>query len=122
MSLARFVCPFNVIVSDIGVLNATRRMLHDVIILVYVFNFSHKDHKQSLTNIFSHIFPSEGNFDIDAGDGDGGGAFRTLQISQHLKKTTRKHYFPYFPPEGNFDIDAGDGGNPNNPNISTTTK
>ena len=45
----------------------TRRMIDDVIILVLFFNFSAQITKTHKTN------PMEGNFDIDAGDGDGGG-------------------------------------------------
>ena len=51
----------------------TRRMVHEVMILVPFFNFFHKNHKQSLKHNFSIFFPPEGNFDIDAEDGDGGG-------------------------------------------------
>ena len=32
-----------------------------------------------------YLFPPEGNFDIDAGDGGGGGPFRTQKISNYLK-------------------------------------
>ena len=37
-----------------------------------------------------HVFPPEGNFDIDAGDGVGGGPFRTPQISNKSQKGHNK--------------------------------
>ena len=68
--------------------------------------------------MFFKCVPLEGNFDIDAGDGnEGGGAFgspKSPQIQKHRKifQKTQKHLFFLYivPPEGNFDVDAGDVG------------
>ena len=62
-------------------------MLHDVIILVYIFNVFTKTQQIIRKQLFSIFFPLGGNFDIDAGDG--GGAFRTQNLpkSQTISKT-----------------------------------
>ena len=52
--------------------NATRRNHFGTI-----FSFLFTEIKKITKTGFSHIFPPEGNFDIDAGDGEGGGPFRT---------------------------------------------
>ena len=58
----------------------TRRMLHDVIILIHVFNF---EIPEITKDLFFHIFfPTEGNFDIDARDEDGG---RQIITQNHKK-------------------------------------
>ena len=49
-------------------------MLHDVIILVQFFNLFHENSQRFMNKCFFSIFsPPEGNFGIDAGDGDGVG-------------------------------------------------
>ena len=41
-----------------------------------------------IKNVVSHIFPLEGNLDIDAGDGVAGGPFRT-QIPPDISKVPK---------------------------------
>ena len=70
-------------------------MLHDVIVLVHVLILFQKNHKKPFkTNYFPYLFPPEGNFDIDAGDGSGRGPCRTQQsptnTNNHKKKFVRK--------------------------------
>ena len=49
--------------------NDTRRMLHDVIVLVPFFNFFYKKARPIINKtLFSIFFPPGGNVDIDAGD------------------------------------------------------
>ena len=66
----------------------TRRMLHDVIILVH-FEFLHKNYKKILMLLFSYIcFPRKGTL-TDAGDGDGGG--ETQKLIQKTFRNTIVH-------------------------------
>ena len=62
--------------------NATRRNHFSTILQL----FSQKSHKNILKQLFSIFCHAEGNFDIDAGDGGGGGPFKT----KNQQKLTRK--------------------------------
>ena len=64
----------------------TRRMLHDVIILVPLLINTVKNHQKIY---FFHIFPPEGNFDIGAGDGVGGDHLEPLEIQRNHKNIFR---------------------------------
>ena len=93
----------------------TRRMLHDAIILValyYIFQFPYKSQTLIKKTCFFNICSPEGNFDIDAGDGVGGGLvggwgggpFRTPKIHKHLNKLKKhssykncSHFWDIFP-------------------------
>ena len=72
-----------------------RRMLHDVIILVQVFNFIHKNH-QNTKKCLLYIFPPRKGALTDAGDEMGGGGRK----SQQKKK---KMFLYVFSMEGNHD-------------------
>ena len=73
-----------------------RRMLHDVIILVPRFQFSCIKNIQHL--VFSILFPPEGNFDIDAGDGVGGwGPFKTPKSLKTISHELFSHSRNIFP-------------------------
>ena len=67
-------------------------MLHAVIMLVQCFQcFSQKSQKHIKKQCSPYLFPPEGNFDIDAGDGGGGGPFRTNNPNkpQNTQKITK---------------------------------
>ena len=74
---------------------------------------------------FLYLFPPGGNFDIDAGDGDGGGGHlglpKSKQITYKLKKSLNNYVFPYFSPrKGTLTLTSGmgdgeEGGNPKHP-------
>ena len=101
--------------------------LGDVIIsvpfLISFFIF-HKNHKNTLNDLFFHIFPPEKNFDIDTGDGGGAGGgtnklHKSPKSSNKTPKTLKNLFFLYcFTLEGNFDIDAGYGGEGKSPKSS----
>ena len=77
--------------------------------------------------MFYHFFPWEGNFDIDAGDGDGEGGVhlgpKITKKSQNIsnislpqnKNIKTQLCFIFVPLEGNFYIGARDGGGRNPP-------
>ena len=60
------------------------------IYLFLFFNFSYKSQKVTNKHVFAIIFPLEGDFDIDARDGDGGGGpFRTPPNSPKSQQIAR---------------------------------
>ena len=67
-------------------------MVHDVIILIPFFNFSHNNHKSSFKHFCLYIlFPWKGTL-TDARDGDGG-----------EKNSKNNFVLNVFPPEENLD-------------------
>ena len=85
----------------------------------------HKNHKKSVQgNYFPYLFPPEGNFDIDAGDGGGGwGPFRTPKIHKKKKTIIKTTFvFMFFPRKGTLTLTLGMGGAhvgpPKSPTIS----
>ena len=94
-------------------------MLHDVIILVPVFILFFI----KITKIIDIDTGREGNFDIDTGDGGGGGGPFMTKNPKKLKNKLKTSLFHIcFHRKGTLALTLGMGGIPKTPKRSTTTK
>ena len=68
------------------------RMVGDLNRFSSVFHFFYKNHKKVIKIQFTPIFfPPEGNFDIGAGDGDGGGGQQITKNHKNIFRTRIAH-------------------------------